>query len=71
MIEITRSGDASVMDLMSEMNEWLRDMRIRPLQLEPVHIEEAEVRFRALFSTSDQAEQFCRRFDEEAVRALT
>ena len=71
MIEITRTGDASVTDLMSEMNDWLREMRIRPLQLEPVHIEDAEVRFRAIFPTSDEAERFCRRFDEEAVRALT
>jgi hypothetical protein len=71
MIEITRTGDGSVADLMSEMTEWLREMRIRPLQLEPVHIEEAEVRFRAIFGTSGDAERFCRRFDEEAVRALT
>jgi len=71
MIEITRTGDASMADLMREMNDWLREMRIRPLQLEPVHIEDAEVRFRAIFPTSDEAERFCRRFDEEAVRALT
>ena len=71
MIEITRTGDASTADMMSEMSEWLREMRIRPLQLEPVHVDDAEVRFRAIFPTSDEAEQFCRRFDEEAVRALT
>jgi hypothetical protein len=71
MIEITRTGDASTADLMSEMNEWLREMHIRPLQLEPVHVEGAEIRFRAIFPNSDEAERFCRRFDEEAARALT
>ena len=71
MIEITRTGGGSAAELMNEMQEWLREMRIRPLQLEPVQIEEAEIRIRAIFPTSDDAERFCREFNEEAVRALT
>jgi hypothetical protein len=70
MIEITRTDDASVADQMTEMSEWLREMGIRPLQLEPIHIAETQVRFRAILPTSDDAERFCRRFDEASARAL-
>ena len=71
MIEITRTDDASVADQMTEMNEWLRERGIQPFQLEAIQIEEAQVRFRAIFVTSDDAEPFCRRFDEASARALT
>jgi hypothetical protein len=71
MIEITRTDDASVADQMSEMNEWLREKGIQPFQLEPIQIEEAQVRYRAIFAISDDAERFCRRFEEASARALT
>ncbi len=71
MIEITRTDDASVADQLTEMKEWLRERGIQPFQLEPIQIENAEVRFRAIFGTSEDAERFCRRFDEASARALT
>lgn len=36
-IEITRAGDASIADQLSEMRAWLRSAGIEPLQLEPLN----------------------------------
>jgi hypothetical protein len=63
-IEITRTGDASVADQMAEMHEWLGKTGIQPLDLQPVRILQARVRFRAHFAIGDDAERFRRRFDE-------
>jgi len=63
-IEITRAGDASIADQLSEMHAWLRSQRIAPLQLEPLHILHGLAAFHASFATIDEAERFRRRFDE-------
>ena len=63
-IEITRAGDASIADQLSEMRAWLRSERIEPLQLEPLHILRGLATFHASFATIDEAERFRRRFDE-------
>jgi hypothetical protein len=63
-IEITRTGDASIADQLSEMRAWLHDAGIEPLALEPLHILGAQVRFRARFATAAEAERFRQQFDE-------
>lgn len=63
-IEITRKGDASVADQMAEMHEWLREVGIEPVELQPLRILKARVRFRATLANDDDAERFRRRFDE-------
>ncbi len=62
-IEITRKGDASVLDQMAEMRHWLRQAGITALELEVVRIVKARASFRASFATDADAERFCRRFD--------
>ena len=66
-VEIARTGDASVADQMVEMREWLREAGIQPVELEPLRILKARVRFRATFGNNDDAERFRRRFDEESA----
>ena len=66
-VEITRTGDASVADQMAEMQEWLREAGIQPVELQPVRILNASVRFRATFATDEDAERFRRRFDMEGA----
>ena len=63
-IEITRAGDASIADQLSEMHAWLRSVGIEPLQLEPLRILHGLASFRASFATVEEAERFRRRFDE-------
>jgi hypothetical protein len=65
-VEIARSGDATVADQMEEMLDWLHEEGIEPLDLQPVRIVRASVRFRAAFATAEDAERFCLRFNEEA-----
>jgi hypothetical protein len=65
-IEITRTGDASIADQLSEMRAWLRSAGIEPLQLEPLRILGALVSFHASFATAAEAERFRQRFDETA-----
>ncbi len=62
-VEITRDGNAPVLDQLAEMRQWLRQMGIKALELEAVRIVKARVSFRARFATDDEAERFCRRFD--------
>jgi hypothetical protein len=66
-VEITRTGDVSVADEMAEMQDWLREMRIQPLDLQPLRILQARVRFRATFANDDDAERFRARFDEASA----
>lgn len=66
-VEIGRTGDTSVADQMAEMREWLRAEGIQPLELQPVRILNASVRFHATFATLEEAERFRRRFDEESA----
>jgi hypothetical protein len=66
-IEITRAGDASVAEQIAEMHEWLREAGIQPVELEPVRILKARVRFRASFANDDDAERFRGRFDEKGA----
>jgi hypothetical protein len=63
-IEITRAGDASIADQLSEMHAWLRSERILPLQLEPLRILHGLATFDASFATVEEAERFRQRFDE-------
>ena len=63
-IEITRAGDASIADELSEMHAWLRSQRIEALQLEPLRILHGLATFHATFATVEEAERFRRRFDE-------
>jgi len=63
-IEITRAGETSIADQLSEMHAWLRSERILPLQLEPLHILHGAASFHASFATSEDAERFRQRFDE-------
>jgi hypothetical protein len=65
-IEITRAGDASIADQLSEMRAWLRSAGIEPLQLEPLRILHGLATFRASFATAEEAERFRQRFDESA-----
>jgi hypothetical protein len=67
-IEITRAGDASIADQLSEMHAWLRSQGIEPLQLEPLRILHGLATFHASFATVGEAERFRQRFDE-AVHA--
>jgi len=62
-VEITRTGEVSVTDQIAEMQEWLRAAGIQPLELEPMRILGARVRFRAVFANNEDAERFRRRFD--------
>jgi hypothetical protein len=64
-IEITRTGEASVTDQIAEMREWLRRAGIQPLELEPMRILGARVRFRGVFANDADAQRFRRRFDME------
>ena len=66
-IEITRAGDASIADQLTEMRAWLRARRIEPLQLEPLRILNRLATSRASFAAVEDAERFRRRLDE-AVR---
>ena len=66
-IEIARTGDASVADQMADMHEWLRAEGIHPLELQPVRILQASVRFVARFASDDDAERFRLRFDESVA----
>jgi hypothetical protein len=67
MVEITRRGNASVADQMAEMHRWLREAGIEPLELQPVRILNASVRFSAAFANAEDAERFRLRFDEEGA----
>jgi hypothetical protein len=49
---------------MAEMHEWLREVGIEPVELQPLRILKARVRFRATLANNDDAERFRRRFDE-------
>lgn len=69
-VEITRIGDASVTDQIAEMHEWLRQSGIAAAELQPLHILNAGVRFRATFANVDQADQFRRRFDTQGAGSL-
>ena len=62
-VEITRDGNAPVLDQLAEMRQWLRQMGIKALELEAVSIIKARASFRASFATDDDAEHFRRRFD--------
>lgn len=62
-VEITRDGDAPVLDQLAEMRHWLLQAGIEPLELEAVQIVKARVSFRAAFATDEEAARFCRRFD--------
>ena len=66
-VEITRTGEASVTDQIAEMQEWLRAAGIQPLELEPMRILGARVRFRATFASDQDAERFRRRFDTQSA----
>jgi hypothetical protein len=66
-IEIGRAGNVSVADQMAEMHAWLREQAIQPLELQPVRIVKASVRFLGKFATQEDAERFRLRFDEESV----
>lgn len=66
-IEITRTGSASVAGQIDEMREWLRAAGIAAVELEPVNILRARVRFRAVFATAEEAKRFRLRFDEAAA----
>lgn len=63
-VEIIRTGDASIADQLAEMRLWLELEGIEPIELEPLRILGAVVRFRASFATAQEAEQFCREFDQ-------
>jgi hypothetical protein len=65
-LEITRAGNASIADQLSEMQAWLLSVRIEPLQLEALHILHGAATFRANFATVEEAERFRQRFDEVA-----
>ena len=62
-IEIIRTGDVSVTDQMAEMRDWLHSAGIEALEIGPVRILKANVRFRASFPSSADAERFRTRFD--------
>ena len=66
-IEITRRGNTSVADQMAEMHRWLRAAGVEPLELQPVRILNASVRFSAAFASDEDAERFRRKFDEEGA----
>jgi hypothetical protein len=66
-VEITRTADASVTDQIAEMQEWLREAGIHPLELQPMRILGACVRFRAVFASDQDAERFRRRFDMQGA----
>jgi hypothetical protein len=66
-VEITRIGDASVTDQITEMQEWLREAGIQPLELRPMRILGARVRFSAVFASDQDAERFRRRFDMQGT----
>lgn len=68
-VEITRTGDASIADQLAEMREWLETEGIEPIDLEPLHIIGALVRFRASFATAAEAERFRQAFDEAGAFA--
>ena len=63
IIEITRTGDASVADQLAEMQAWLREARIEMVELEPIQILRARVRYRANFADAADAERFRQRFN--------
>ena len=63
-VKIARTGDASVADQMAEMHAWLRAEGIQPLDLQPLRIVKASVRFLATFANDDDAERFRLRFNE-------
>lgn len=65
-VEITRTGDAAILDQVAEMRGWLREAGIKPVELEPMRIMNARVRFRASFANAEDAERFRRRFDAKA-----
>ena len=66
-IEIIRAGDVSVSDQLAEMERWLRQQGIVPIELVPVRIVHAQVRFRATFASDSDAERFRIRFGRDAV----
>lgn len=68
-VEITRVGDATVANQVAEMREWLRETGIEPVELQPMHILKARVRFRATFANDGDAERFRGRFDEADTAA--
>ena len=68
-VEITRTGDASIAEQLAEMRDWLRDEGIEPIELEPLHILGALVRFRASFAAPEEADRFCAAFDEAGALA--
>jgi hypothetical protein len=70
-IEFTRAGDTSVANQMAEMREWLRETGIQPVELQPVRIVKARVRFRAVFANDADAERFGRRFEEAGADNLS
>ena len=61
-IEIDRDGSVSVTEHLAEMNAWLGEAGVVPLELAPIEILHARVRFRASFATDAEAERFQRRF---------
>ena len=66
-LEIRRIGNSSVADQMVEMEEWLAEAGIQPLNLEPTSILQGRVGFRASFEGAEEAARFRRRFDTEAA----
>ena len=61
-VEITRVGDAPVLDQLAEMRHWLRQSGIQAIALEAVSIINAQALFRGTFGTEEEAELFRRRF---------
>ena len=61
-VEITRPGNASVLDQLVEMRAWLREAGIQAIELEAIRVLSARVCYRASFATAEDAERFCARF---------
>jgi hypothetical protein len=68
-VEIARSGEASVTEQLDEMRDWLRAEGIAARELKPAAIRQGRAHFRARFERDEEAERFCRQFDEAAHAA--
>jgi len=66
MIEISRNGDRSIADQMTEMRSWLDSNGIKAIRLEPSRILNGRVSFRAAFANSGDADRFIAKFDDAA-----
>lgn len=63
-IEISRNGDRSIAEQMTEMRLWLDSNGIRALRLDPSRILNGRVSFRAIFAAAGDADQFIAKFDD-------